>query len=247
MMSNIRFNLKRHVAWTVAFFVVFATGVLVIRAQAPTPPYALFQYASLTASGNTITATQVPVVTAPGVTVYENLTLQFSVDGNGNLTLSPGYPQAIPAPTILTSGIKAGTYVGPPTILSGNMLVAVTGPGVTDGGATQWTLSTTGAADPCTYPTSATWYVGPISSSPYAARLQAAGITSTAWSYGIANSNAYDTCQSKIPGIQYAYWVSGNLIGVSQVGNTLTIASFTSEGNADKNVPLDQITYTLKQ
>jgi hypothetical protein len=245
MMSQIRFNLKRHVAWTVAFLVVFATGVFVIRAQAPTPPYALFQYASLTASGNTITATQVPVVTAPGVTVYENLTLQFSVDGNGNLTLSPGYPQAIPAPTILTSGFKTGTYGGPPTTLAGNMLVAVTGPGVTDGGATQWTLSTTGAADPCTYPMSATWYVGPISSSPYAARLQAAGITSTAWSYGIANSNNTG-CYTKIPGWLYEDWYSGNLIGVSQVGNTLTIASFTL-GNVDKNTPLDQITYTLKQ
>ena len=217
--------------------------LFVARAQAPAPPYALFQYASLTGSGNTITATQIPVVTATGVIVYENLTLQFNVDSNGNLTISPGYPQAIPAPVLITSGFKAGTYVGPSTILNGGMVINVSGPGVTAGGATQWTLSAASGANSCTTPDTATWYAGAITSSPWAARLKAAGITSTAWSYGIASS---PNCNSTTPpqGLISNNW-GYPLIGVSQVGNSLTIASFSS-GNNDYGTPQSQVTYTLK-
>src|SRR5947207_224169 len=79
------------------FVIVSAASVLVARAQNPQPPYALFQQGSLVGSGNTITATQIPVVTAQGITVYVNATIQFNVDANGNLTISPGFPQVIPA------------------------------------------------------------------------------------------------------------------------------------------------------
>ena len=68
----------------------------------------------------------------------------------------------------------------------------------------------------CTYPSSATWYVGPIANSPLAARLKAAGITSTAWSYGVTGGEA---C--------YNNWPDNTLIGLSQTGNKLTIVSFT--------------------
>jgi hypothetical protein len=244
MISFRSLNLKRHAAWTGAFLVVLTAGVLVVRAQAPTPPYALFQYASLTGSGNTITATQVPVVTATGVTVYENLTLQFNVDANGNLTISPGYPQAIPAPTILTTGFKAGTYAGPSTVLNGGMIISVSGPGVTDGGATEWTLSAGSGANSCTTPDSASWYVGPLANNPLAARLSKAGITSTAYSYGIASS---PNCNATTPpqGLNSGNW-GYPLIGVSQAGNTLTIVSFSS-GATDFSTPQAQITYTLQQ
>ena len=134
-------RLKRYGVFAGSFLAILMICVIAVRAQTPAPPYALFQYASLTGSGNTITATQVPVVTATGVTVYENLTLQFNVDSNGNLTLAPGYPQSIPAPAILTSGFKPGTYVGPSNVLAGKALITVSGPGVSAGGATTWSLS----------------------------------------------------------------------------------------------------------
>ncbi|HEY4260670.1 MAG TPA: hypothetical protein VGM98_10930, partial [Schlesneria sp.] len=101
---------------------ILAAGGFAVRAQGPQPPYAQFQYASLTGSANTITATQIPVITAGGVVVYENLSLQFNVDANGNLTIAPGFPQIIPAPTILTSSFKTGSYAGPSTILGGKAL-----------------------------------------------------------------------------------------------------------------------------
>lgn len=200
-------------------------------AQTPTPPYALFQNASLTGSGNTINATRIPVVTAAGVTVYLNLTLQFNVDANGNLSVASGFPQVAPAPALLTSSLKAGNYVGPPTYLSGKGLITLTGPGVTDGGATVWTISASQGADNGTTPNSASVYVGPIQSNPYASRITAAGITSTVWNYGIANG--------------YGYY-KNSLVGVSQVGNTLTIANFSAY-NGDAKTPVDQITYTIIQ
>jgi len=231
-----RLNPRRRGARQITFVMAFAALVVVARAQTQ-PPYALFQYSTLTGSGNKITATQIPVVTAPGITVYVNATLQFDVDSNGNLTISSGFPQLSAAPTLLASSFKAGRYVGPSTVLGGKAIINVSGPGVSDGGATQWSLSAATGADASTYPGTATWYVGPISSNPFAARLSKAGITSTAWSYGVSSSQS-----------SMARFAQDTLIGVSQVGNTITFVSFTtpfSSGSTDSNTPVDQITYTL--
>src|SRR5438270_10519580 len=222
------FRSSRRTVRPVIFVMILAASVLVASAQTPQPPFALFQQSTLTGSGNTITATQIPVVTATGITVYVNATLQFNVDANGNLTLSPGFPQISPAPTLLTGSFRAGRYVGPSTVSNGKGFVTVGGPGVTDGGGTQWSLSATTGADPCTYPSTATWYVGPIASSPVAARLKSAGITSTALSYGVGGSNCG-------PG---SHWLLGSLIGVSQAGNTITIMSFSDVGTLDRSTPV---------
>jgi hypothetical protein len=75
--------------------------------------------------------------------------------------------------------------------------------------------------------------VGPIANSPLAARLKAAGITSTAWSYGVTGGEA---C--------FGTWPDDGLIGLSQTGNKLTIVGFTNN-TGDKNEPVDTISYTL--
>src|SRR5438270_13092012 len=110
------FRSSRRTVRPVIFVMILAASVLVASAQTPQPPFALFQYSTLTGSGNKITATQIPVVTASGITVYVNAILQFDVDSSGNLTLSSGYPQIFAAPTLLASSFKAGRYVGPSTI-----------------------------------------------------------------------------------------------------------------------------------
>src|ERR1700733_7610163 len=94
-------------------------------AGAQTTPSALFQQSTLTGSNNTITATQIPVVTSSGAVIYLNATIQFNVDGNGNLTISSGSPQITPAPTVVNGSFKAGTYVGPSSILGGKAVVTV--------------------------------------------------------------------------------------------------------------------------
>jgi hypothetical protein len=204
----------------------------VASASTTAPPYSLFQNATLTGTGNTVTATWLPVVTTKGTT-YKNVTIQFNVDALGNLTIAPGYPQVAVDPPIIVSAFKAGKYVGPSNVYSGEMSLNIDGPGVTVGGATEWTLAGAPGAFVYTYPESATWYVGAIASSPLAARLKAAGITSTAWTYGVGGG-----------GYGGAYWYNDSLLGFSQVGKTITIVSFTHSG-ADKAEPVDQITYTL--
>jgi len=224
-------SLWRRAARLAAFVMIFSAWMLVARAG---EPYALFQNSSIVASGNTITATQVPVVLSSGATDYVNLTIQFDVSASGKLTVSAGYPQDFASPSLLASSFTAGTYVGPSAILTGKAEITVSGPAVTAGGATLWSLTTPTGASVYTYPDTATWYVGPIENSPYAARLKSAGITSTAWSYGLGSAVG-----------QGSTWPVNGLIGVSQIGNTITFASFTSNGK-DSNLPYDQITYTLK-
>jgi hypothetical protein len=215
---------------------VFSAVAFVARAQTQ---QAFFERSTLTGSGNTIAATNVPVVIS-GVTVYVNVTMQFNVDHNGNLTLSSGYPQVVAAPNLLSSTFMAGTYVGSSSTSSpGIAVVTVSGPGVTDGGATEWSLNlTTDNGDGCSRPNpkSATWYVGPIANNPVAARLTKAGVTSTAWSYGVASG----------PSCVLIHWPAGALIGVSQTGSAITIASFTDANAGDQKAPIDQLTYTLK-
>jgi hypothetical protein len=114
-------------------------------------------------------------------------------------------------------------------------VVNVSGPGVTTGGATEWSLSAASGANVCTYPFSATWNVGPLASSPIAARLKSAGIISIAWSYGVATA----------PSCAGSNWDNNGLIGLSQLGNTLTIVSFRS-GASDFATPQGTIVSTLK-
>jgi hypothetical protein len=213
-----------------------AFSVYAQEAAAVNPPYAQFANSTLTSSVNTITATWVPVVTATGTT-YQNVVIVFDVDATGKLTVAPGYPQIVPAPSVVVANFKAGTYVGPSSVLGGNALIKVSGPGVTKGGATEWSLAVAPTANSCTYPTSATWYVGALANNPLYQRIKAAGITSTAWSYGIVGSY-----QCSIDGND---WYTGALVGLSQIGNTITIMSFTT-GVTDHSMPVDQITYTLK-
>ncbi len=243
-------NSWRRAARLVVLVIVFAAAWVVVArarttetalAQAATPPYTLFQYSTLTGSGNTITATQLPVVTAGG-TIYQNVTVQFDVDAAGNLTISPGFPQIVPSSRSIVSNFLAGNYTGPSNILSGNAKVTVAGPGVTSGGTTAWSLAASTGADSCTYPTTATWYVGPIGTNPLAARIKKAGIPTS-------NGNLFFGFGGPVPcGGSQDNWPDDGLVGVTQVGKTLTIESFSTRSGGltptDHNSPVDTITYT---
>jgi len=201
--------------------------------------YAQFQYAAITGSNNALNVSMLPVVTPTG-TVYKNLTLQVTADSKGNLTV--GTPSVVNAQQILASTFKAGKYYGPSSVNDGKNVITVTGPGVVTGGNTVWSLTSTADPTECTYPASATWYVGPPTSTnnPAYARLKKAGITSTAYSYGTAgNTSNSSTCNPNDA------WSGGTLIGVSQTGNSITITSFSTLGFSDSATPKDQITYTL--
>lgn len=228
-------------ALLVAVVVVLSPhGAVYARMQEPdlaaTIPvdYAEFQYATLTGTTNTINATMVPVVVGSNTT-YKDITIPVTVSANGTLTL--GTPTVVNSPVIQIANFKAGTYVGPSNIFGGKASVTVSGPGVAAGGATEWSLAAAPGADGCTYPASATWYVGsPTSTSnPLYARLKKAGITSTAYSYGVEGNGGCGPAN---------YWDAGSLLGLSQSGKAITIYTFSQFSTNDYNSPKDQITYT---
>jgi hypothetical protein len=229
-------------SWRSAFRLMWVACALTAFGAACAPaqeaPYAEFQYATVTGSSNVINVTMLPVVTESGAVVYRNMTLQFEVSSTGAITLAPGSPTVVAAPTPQISSFEAGNYVGPSTIGYGEAFVSISGPGVTVGGSTEWSLAASTGAWDCTYPSSATFYVGPITSNPLYSRLKAAGITSANYNYGIIGEGP--TC---FPGNA---WYAGSLIGLSQTGSTLTLVSFTEHPNVDYSIPQDQITYTLK-
>jgi hypothetical protein len=207
-------------------------------AAATPAPYAELQYATLTATTNTVNATMVPVVRTNGTIVYKNLTIPVKVaeDSKGNITITAGTITEAAFPTPATDGFKAGNYAGPGgKSASESQLITIYGPGVTLSGATEWSIATSPGATGCTYPTTATFYVGSLASNPNYARLKKAGITSTAYSYGTTGTQS---CNGGLT------WQSNTLIGVSQTGNALNIVSFTYDGT-DYATPGGQITYVL--
>jgi hypothetical protein len=202
-------------------------------------PYAEFQYATLTGTNNVVNATLVPVVTASG-TSYVNVTLTFNVAANGTITVAAGSPVVVAAPIVGATSFKAGPYIGPSNVMNGKGFITVSGPGTVAGGASVWSLQAATGADSCTTPASATWYVASptASNNPMAARLKNAGITSTAYSYGVTGQQSYEC---------YNGFLTGSLIGVSQSGNSITIVSFSKNGSNESNdqsTPVTQITYT---
>jgi hypothetical protein len=171
-------------------------------------------------------------VTSGGLAV---LGLRFN--GSAFTSIPPSSPTSASAP--LVSSFQAGQYVGPSTLLNGQSIINVAGPGVTDNGSTEWSLSSASGANTCTFPLNGTWFVGPNSNNPIGARIAKAGITSAAWSYGLA---AGPGCG--VNGAKTGAWSANTLIGVSQIAKSITIVSFTLNGT-DSNTPQDQVTYTL--
>lgn len=208
----------------------------VSEATTTTPaPYAEFQNSTLTGTTNTVTITMLPVVLSNGSIVYKNVTIPITVTESATsaVTLTAGTITATATPLGPANGFKAGNYVGPG---GGKVqLLTLSNPGQTGSGATEWTLTTTAGATGCTYPTTATFYVGTLTSNPLYARLKAAGITSTAYSYGVMGNQ---TCGAG------PWWSNDAIIGVSQTGNNLNILSFSYEGTDDQGTPGSQITYT---
>lgn len=239
-----RWTLSQCILKAAEFAILLPMLSLTIGQAQTTTPAAQLQYSILTGSGNTISASRVPVINAAGIVLYRDITLQFDVDVDGNLSITTGFPLIMSSPDFQLSTFKPGKYLGPKTAANAKGSILVNGPGIASGGTTAWVSSIASDGDVCTYPSSVTWYVASITNSPIAARLKKAGITSNAWSYGIMGSQLSSSCISGGSTYNANYWQNGSLVGVSQIGDMLTFASFSSFGN-DSVTPLDQITYAL--
>jgi hypothetical protein len=242
--SHSNFNPRRRAARFATIIMVF-TALCIASASAQAPPYALFEYSTLTASTDTIVATQVPVVTASGTT-YVNLTLQFNVAADGTITVTPGYPVIVPSQPYIVTNFMAGNYYG------GNEQpgyeITVSGPGGVQGGSTEWSLTASSGSSGNTIPSNAFWYVvGNIQNSPIYARILKAKIDTQGWAaFGyIGDNNCY-------AGYCDAHWSTNTLLGFAQTGNQLAISSFTTTDAAtgkqkDSSMAVDEITYCLNK
>lgn len=200
----------------------------------------LGQYSANVAVANTITLTRTPV-TVGTTTTYWDITINLTPVLNTSDVVTSFTPSvtAVHSPSLTVGAFKAGIYVGPAAIDTGKMGFTLTGPGIASG-VTTWTTSSAAGYDGCSVPNTAEFWVGTLSSNPIYARLKKAGITSTDWSYGELGTVA---C---VPGdVDHYNWSTNAIIGLSQVGNTITIASFSSNGT-DYSTPVDQFTYTFK-
>src|SRR4051812_37282748 len=126
--------------------IVLAAGFCALALPQPAPG-PKFQYASLTGSGNSIVVSRVPVITASGQTMYQDIILQFDTDADGNLTITASSPSVTPSPSLLISSFEAGKYAGPRTVASGKASISVSGPGVAPGGSNVWSSNTNGDSD----------------------------------------------------------------------------------------------------
>ena len=212
-----------------ALLVLAALGMLPganSAAHAQSVPY--LEDSSIYGTASVITVSRVPIKTADGI-VYKDLTLTLaSVDSNGTLKGTAKVTQVV-SPMLPTGGLMAGVYgrsdnTGIQLQLSGPGALGNTGEAV-------WTMVTL-HYDPCGAP--ATVYAGKLQQNPLYARLQAAGIKDTTYSYGVINSGA--ACGNP--------WDADYLIGVQQVGNQIIVSSFTSAGQ-DQSTPVARYTYNL--
>jgi hypothetical protein len=227
--STFAFDSRRGAA-RFGWFALPLSAVLTLSAQAQTTtttPRAELENSVITSTTNTVNAVRVPVLNSEGVVSYDDITFTVEVNDDGVVTFGPT-SVITSAPIIQTDHFVPGTYAGP----GGSPTIAVTGPGVVSGGATEWSSAQSGTT--CSAPGSATWYVGPISDNPLYSRLKKAGISSTAYSYGILGTY----CGGP------AWWFGGSILGFSQTGKSLTIVSFTYDGT-DQSTPGAQITYTM--
>jgi hypothetical protein len=230
-------NLRRRAARFDSMMILFTLlCAIAASAQAPqTPPYALLQNSTLNGTGNTLTSTYLPVVTSKGI-IYVDLTVLFDVAADGTLTVSS--MKQTKAATPIINGFVPGVYLGPDDSVE---FITVSGPGVTVGGATEWSLAPGPKSEGCLYPSNAVWYdVGtPIKNSPIYTRLQKAGITSTQFAqYGTGAAQDNTSCQG-------SNWATNSLLGFAEVGgDSLVISSFTVNGK-DQNTPVETKTYCL--
>jgi hypothetical protein len=200
-------------------------------------PAAFFNYASVIGLKNMITVNRVPIQTGPGTFIYKDVTITINVDNAGNLTYQLATPNQPLSPTLSPANIRAGTYTDAQNSTLG---IQVSGPTpIGSGGEAQWSI-TAAAGLACDFSVPSTFYTGPslaTANSTLAARVKAAGITATQYSFGELDQ---DGCRND------GNWYNGALIGVTTVGNQLQVSSFTHV-TTDSSSPVETVTLNFKQ
>ncbi|MEJ0044893.1 MAG: hypothetical protein WDN04_01120 [Rhodospirillales bacterium] len=193
-------------------------------AQTATPR---LQDADINARGGHLSIVRLPIDIG-GKTVYRDITLDFKVDANGDVSIATNVKQpssaaptsvapttisplivSKPSPPPVVQNYVSGTYRaldGTAYHLSGH------GKPIFGSDLPEWQLSVLGTGGKVL--DGATWYDGRIDESKLRRRLRLAGITSESLSWGLSDGGN---------GVGFD---GGALIGATAVGKTLTIYSF---------------------
>jgi hypothetical protein len=185
------------------------------------------QSATINGAADALTLTRVPVRKADGNIVYKDISMFFSVDSFGNITLPPASVQITSSPTINVGAFKPGTYNGYDVgnFCGGNLNndFTVGSPGVGSGGRISGSIQRITCSSSNVF--NASWTSGPITGHPHQAKLNAAGITSTAFNWGVMGTAGPTTVGSG--------WKAGDIIGAVQTGNQLTLQNYGVDNKAD--------------
>lgn len=191
---------------------------LFLGSQAWAQPRAFFQSGTPAGLDNKITVTRVPVRNSAGAIRYYDVALTFSVDAAGRLTLNNAATRITPSPELVVGAFRPGIY----TQGSFSCEYEVGAPGVAGGGRVTGALG--GSLD-CSSDLNVSWVTGPIAGHPNESALRAAGITFQGYAWGVVGEA--DGAWSN--------WNPGDLVGVIQSGQTLTIRNFGDDNREDSN------------
>jgi hypothetical protein len=233
---NIKSNLLENIYWgkplTAAAVIGFVScyGPAALAAT----PTIFMESAAISGAGDALKLARVPVQKADGTVIYKDISMLFDVDNSGNVTLQPAFVRITASPTLVVGAFKPGTYNGYVAYYTGNPLRDTTfkvgSPGVGSGGRISGSIQRITVYQNDGF--NASWTSGAITGHPQQAKLNAAGITSTAYNWGVMGTAGPFTISSG--------WKAGDIIGVIQNGNQLSIVNFGIDKNADTN-----LTFTL--
>jgi hypothetical protein len=184
-------------------------------------PRALLQMGTPQGLNNQLGITRVPVLDASGGIKYYDITLVFSVDNAGKLTLNSTATKIVASPNVAVGAFSPGTYRGGPDGCDH----VIGAPGIVGGGRISGSISTTNCNHYSNF--DASWVTGPIAGHPNEAVLRAAGIAFQGYSWGIVGEAASSWTDIG--------WNAGDIIGVIQSGRQLVIHNFGNDNKEDRS------------
>ncbi|HEV2854924.1 MAG TPA: hypothetical protein VHC97_19185 [Thermoanaerobaculia bacterium] len=199
---------------------IFLLTALFFATKVHAQPRAFFQLATPQGLNNQMGITRVPVVDASGAIKYYDVTLVFSVDNTGKLSLNSSATKIVASPNLAVGAFTPGIYEGGPS----HCEHVVGAPGIVGNGRISGSI----ADDNCglySLRFNASWVSGSITGHPNEAALRAAGISFQGYSWGVLGTVGDDWI-----GLG---WNAGDVIGVIQSGRQLTIHNFGNDSKED--------------
>jgi hypothetical protein len=201
-------------------------------AQTSTP---YLNLSNVTATGSNIFITRLPIRLPTGSYILKDVTIHIDADANGVLKINPATPVQATSPGLISNTFRTGNYLWTSNTDYGFKL---TGPIAVPGRSVSKWIADVLPGKARYYGVPLVFYVGSLSSHPNYTRLSAAGITGSEYSYGIVGADYYYAVAGE------AYWGTGAIVGYSQSGNLITIASFTRYNpRRDENLPIAYFTF----